>query len=256
MRPNEQQQRPLISDLPPDQSGTRGASIQDHNAFADPEIIAENMQRIVEKAVVLEEDVARLRQEIQQLERKQCDITNGVVMKTTPWKIVAEYYRIFRNGYKPPTANTNAASGTAPMVLDKDNVYRRFLQTGIARDVIFNGGSGVEAVLENWRLVSLHHDEMDIELVRMEGGPGGSIVATVNGLTTITVNMLQIALPHLGHDGEDGSIASKIAGQQIGIPSIVRIGWDPCQAHLWPAEQASQSDAAQRLWLACSRPEA
>ncbi|KAJ8531650.1 hypothetical protein ON010_g14312 [Phytophthora cinnamomi] len=34
------------------------------------------------------------------------------------------------------------------------------------------------------------------------------------------------------------------------------LGLGECQAHLWPAEQASQSDAAQRLWLACSRPEA
>ncbi|GMF68895.1 unnamed protein product [Phytophthora fragariaefolia] len=29
-----------------------------------------------------------------------------------------------------------------------------------------------------------------------------------------------------------------------------------CHAHLWPAEQASQSDAMQRLGLACSQPEA
>lgn len=39
-------------------------------------------QRMVEKTVVLEEDVVRLRKEIQQLERKQSNVDKGVVMKT------------------------------------------------------------------------------------------------------------------------------------------------------------------------------
>ncbi|EGZ07981.1 hypothetical protein PHYSODRAFT_255951 [Phytophthora sojae] len=98
-------------------------------------------QRMVEKTVVLEEDVVRLRKEIQQLERKQSNVDKGVVMKTEE-----------------------------PAIPDNANVHRRFLQAAMEPDVIFNGGCGVEAALENWRLVSLHHEVMDIQLVRVEEG--------------------------------------------------------------------------------------
>ncbi|KAG6617510.1 uncharacterized protein IUM83_02500 [Phytophthora cinnamomi] len=211
-----------------------GKHVQDADGGVSPATTAIKQryrQRIVKKADRLEEHVARLRQEIQKLEQKQCDIAKGVVQKTTPWKVVADYFRVFRHGYIAPTTQRHEVSCDSPRLHpgDKADVHRRFLQDVMALNVVFNGGRGVEALLEYWGFVSLHHDELNIQLVRMEAGPEGSTIAHVHAHTTITANMFGTALLEDAHDCEKETLASKLIGQHLVVPivpMVVWFGWD------------------------------
>ncbi|KAJ8524542.1 hypothetical protein ON010_g16575 [Phytophthora cinnamomi] len=128
-----------------------GKHVQDADGGVSPATTAIKQryrQRIVKKADRLEEHVARLRQEIQKLEQKQCDIAKGVVQKTTPWKVVADYFRVFRHGYIAPTTQRHEVSCDSPRLHpgDKADVHRRFLQDVMALNVVFNGGTGCGGV--------------------------------------------------------------------------------------------------------------
>ncbi|KAF4045532.1 hypothetical protein GN244_ATG01979 [Phytophthora infestans] len=55
----------------------------------------------------------------------------------------------------------------------------------------------MEVALEDWRLVSQHHESHVIELERVERGVGNSVVAFMNGAFTITEKTLHSAFPEL-----------------------------------------------------------
>ncbi|ETP52085.1 hypothetical protein F442_02853 [Phytophthora nicotianae P10297] len=48
----------------------------------------------------------------------------------------------------------------------------------MSSSVMVKSGSGIPAMLEIWRSISLRHDGLDVRLVRLENGPEGSFIAT------------------------------------------------------------------------------
>lgn len=99
----------------------------------------------------------------------------------------------------------------------------------MAPDVQFNAGYGVEAALENWRLVSLHHEHLEVDLERVERGAEGSVIAHMNGITTSTVKMLRMAFPNYNDNDEEekqGPIAEKLLGQRLVVPSGISFRFD------------------------------
>lgn len=99
----------------------------------------------------------------------------------------------------------------------------------MSSDVVGVIGYGVEALLQNWKLVSLCHPDIDIQLVRLEGGPGDSLVAITRGTYTITENTLRLALPHLVDSSNDGMwdpLATRLLGQKLVIKGCSSVLWD------------------------------
>ncbi|ETN14530.1 hypothetical protein PPTG_22140 [Phytophthora nicotianae INRA-310] len=60
----------------------------------------------------------------------------------------------------------------------------------MSSSVMVKSGSGIPAMLEIWRSISLRHDGLDVRLVRLENGPEGSFIATTKCYFTITLSMI------------------------------------------------------------------
>lgn len=83
-----------------------------------------------------------------------------MIENTTPWNVVAEYFRLFRYGL---TVYVPVSKRCRPY--DSPNVYesrmhREFLEATMAPNVIVDGGQGVEARLERWRFISLSNNQI------------------------------------------------------------------------------------------------
>ncbi|ETO58839.1 hypothetical protein F444_22776 [Phytophthora nicotianae P1976] len=73
---------------------------------------------------------------------------------------------------------------------------------------------GVESFLEDWRLISLYHEDNDIKLVRLEQHFNNAIVTTNDKVMITTKNTLHYAFPHLTNTEPGRTFASKILDQQ------------------------------------------
>ncbi|OWY97627.1 hypothetical protein PHMEG_00031796 [Phytophthora megakarya] len=98
----------------------------------------------------------------------------------------------------------------------------------MAPDVSANIGFGVDAMLDDWKLLSRNLDDLHIQLLRLENDEKDNIVAYVRGTATMTESMLRNEFPHLAH-GEPQkwvSIASRLLGQQLEVFTTMRFVWD------------------------------
>ncbi|ETI54247.1 hypothetical protein F443_02908 [Phytophthora nicotianae P1569] len=146
---------------------------------------------------------------------------------TTPWNVVAEYFARFRHGFN--------ASSIASVLPDPSPSSKQllFLQATMSSSVMVKSGSGIPAMLEIWRSISLRHDGLDVRLVRLENGPEGSFIATTKCYFTITLSMIQQEFPHLiSEEGKPLPLAEKLLGQRIELPSGARFDWDASTARM------------------------
>ncbi|KUF85171.1 hypothetical protein AM588_10000827 [Phytophthora nicotianae] len=103
----------------------------------------------------------------------------------------------------------------------------------MSSSVMVKSGSGIPAMLEIWRSISLRHDGLDVRLVRLENGPEGSFIATTKCYFTISLSMIQQEFPHLiSEEGKPLPLAEKLLGQRIELPSEVRFDWDASTARM------------------------
>eukprot|EP00644_Phytophthora_capsici_P015706 jgi/Phyca11/121681/e_gw1.44.87.1 len=173
----------------------------------------------------LEAEVERLRDEIQKLEKQRQVISFDVPTKESVWNIAAEYFRLFRHGYIAPMASSGDG------VTRPTNVQLEFLRATMAIDVVDGSECGVEAHLNNWRLFSLYHGDVQLQLERLEKGPGHSVVATMKTGITITENTLRNLYLHLlvneSDDDKWSPLAYRLLNQRIEINGSIRFVWDP-----------------------------
>ncbi|KAG3060780.1 hypothetical protein PC121_g13289 [Phytophthora cactorum] len=185
--------------------------------------------KIQNKAVSLEDEVVQLREEVERLEKKRYTIHSTVPTKITALKVVVEYFRLFQNGFHPVASVSDLCNATTALRDDPGYVQTQFFQAVTVPDVLFNAGYGVEAALEDWRLVSLYHANQTINLERVERGVGNTVVAYMNGVFTITEMMLHSAFPDLESDSEGRKwlgLAEKLLDKQFVVPSMVCYQFD------------------------------
>ncbi|GMF19637.1 unnamed protein product [Phytophthora fragariaefolia] len=178
-------------------------------------------KKLENKTQHLQAAVVQLQVEIQRLQEIR-DRPSRSLTTMTPYNVVVDLWRLFRYGFKPlvPLSEIyNASAGFA-------NVQAGFCRTVMVPDVQCNAGYGVETGLENWRLITLHHEKLDIERKRLECGAEDSVIAYMNAHSTITANMLRQALPDLISDERWELITQKLIGQQIVVPGTLRLDWD------------------------------
>ncbi|KAK1930299.1 bZIP transcription factor 1 [Phytophthora citrophthora] len=172
----------------------------------------------------LETEVEQLREEIHQLEKQRRVISFGVPTKETVWSIAAEYFHLFRHGYIAPVAFSDSE------ITRQSHVQLEFLQATMSIDVMDGGVSGVDAHLENWRLFSLYHGDVQLQLERLEKGPGNSIVASMKTGITVTENTLRTLYLHLlvseSDDDKWSPLAYRLLDQRIEMDGSIRFVWD------------------------------
>ncbi|KAG2532209.1 hypothetical protein JM16_000474 [Phytophthora kernoviae] len=164
----------------------------------------------------------------------------------TVWNVAAEYFRLFRYGYVSPqmTVGTTSDDVSELMNSNKSHAQLDFLQSTMASDVTDGTLCGVEQLLKNWRLLSLYHKDVRMELVRLEKAPGvgESLIATTSISLTITESTLRYVYPHLtdNREGEWSPLADKLLNQHIVMRGSVHFDWDRLNG--WVARLESKVD--------------
>ncbi|KAG3006153.1 hypothetical protein PC120_g17551 [Phytophthora cactorum] len=182
-------------------------------------------KRIHSKVISLESDVARLQEELLRIQ-SILHPPPRVASNTSPWKAVAEFFRLFQNGVEEPVKKDIGSITPLNALYD---VQKKFLHVIMAPNVILNDGFGVDAVLKCWSFHSRQHERAEIQLLRLEQGPENAVVAYVNNSTTITENMLRNSLltdDNCVGERELPSFASKLVGHRLTFRIIVRFVWD------------------------------
>ncbi|GMF10734.1 unnamed protein product [Phytophthora lilii] len=185
-------------------------------------------KKIDNKASHLEDDIAQFETEVNELKLKKLSIPQTVRTTSTPWEIVVEYFRLFRKGFKPSLPVAELSSANSALYQDKSYVQVQFFQAVVAPDVQVDAGFGVQTALEDWRLVTLHHENLVYDLVRMEKRGDDCVFAEMNGIITITENMLDMALADITvNEGKNKwkTLASKLLGQRLVVPSTMYFCW-------------------------------
>ncbi|EGZ04557.1 hypothetical protein PHYSODRAFT_536156, partial [Phytophthora sojae] len=86
----------------------------------------------------LETEVRVLREQVQKLEFQLQMISPRIIENTTPWNVVAEYFRLFRFVL------------TASACVYETRMHRDLLRNTMAPGVIIDDDQGVETMLERW----------------------------------------------------------------------------------------------------------
>ncbi|KAK1942615.1 bZIP transcription factor 1 [Phytophthora citrophthora] len=167
-------------------------------------------------------EVEQLRNEIQTLEKHRQATSFGVPTKNSVWDIATEYFRLFRHGYITPVAFARSR---------QSHLQLEFLQETMSIDVVNGGVWGVNAHLESWRLFSLYHDNVHLELESLEKGPENSIIATTKTGVTITENTLRNLYRHLlvneSDDTKWSPLAHRMLDQRIEMDGSIHFVCDP-----------------------------
>ncbi|KAG7387377.1 hypothetical protein PHYBOEH_008260 [Phytophthora boehmeriae] len=182
-----------------------------------------------EKEEKLKVAIQALRAQIPELEMHHRSISTNRLTNSASWSVAAEYFRLFCNGFQPPEVVTKFSETTGTVTNYESHKQLRFLQETMMSDVLVEKGCGIETLLEEWRMFSLCHNDMDIQLSRIDIGAGDSLVAYTESTFGITEQTLQFAFPHLADENSEGKwspFGEKLLGQQLVIHGTVRFDWD------------------------------
>ncbi|EGZ07980.1 hypothetical protein PHYSODRAFT_526585 [Phytophthora sojae] len=174
-------------------------------------------KKIEDKATFLSNEVARLRDEFQELKVRKTRVLKPAVPRTNPLRLVVEYFHRFRHGLD------------LQQPLDEEHAQKNFLQRVMASEVASNRGFGVQTMLDEWRTLPLRHDNLEVALVKLNYGAKYVIVADVKIATTITEPALHKALAGMNADDKETNLpmlAWKLLVQRLVLPGTVRFEWD------------------------------
>ncbi|KAG7400338.1 hypothetical protein PHYBOEH_006095 [Phytophthora boehmeriae] len=182
-------------------------------------------------ATDLTKSVERLKQDIYKLELQQQRLACVTSPSGSVWEAVAKYFKLFERGYTFFTMKELPEQNKPQSA--QNHVQLEFLRSMMELDVTDGPLCGAEALLDNWRLLSLYHDDLHVQLKRLEQGPNNSLVATATIGLTITANTLLNVYPHLLTGVEAASdrggwppLASKLLNQRLEVLASVRFDWE------------------------------
>ncbi|KAG7383954.1 hypothetical protein PHYPSEUDO_003173 [Phytophthora pseudosyringae] len=177
----------------------------------------------------LEMNIRQLRDAIQQLQLQHEVVSTRIPTNSTVWSVVAEYFHLFRNGFKEPTVSllpSDSETSLTSLQPRESFVQRDFFLATMAEEVVAGTGVGVQNLLENWRRLSKCQEDVEIELVRLDAGPGNNLLATVSSVSTMSEMVLRHGFPHLFENGELTPLGAKLLGQRMTMHGTVSFVWD------------------------------
>ncbi|KAG2974465.1 hypothetical protein PC121_g23548 [Phytophthora cactorum] len=182
-------------------------------------------------AHTLEKETYRLRNETEKLELERCGIPSVAPSADSVLVATAEYFRLFRHGFH----------GTSDMCNQQEN----FVRSTMAPDVVFNVKYGPEAITETWKFISEMLEGVALELVSLDMGDTGSLVAGTRTTVTITEQTLRYLFPHL-HRKNDVvllKLAEKLLEQRIAMRATTRFAWDSTRQRISSPQYRYRYDA-------------
>ncbi|ETP53284.1 hypothetical protein F442_01796 [Phytophthora nicotianae P10297] len=211
-------------------------------------------QREHEKTI--SSSICRLRVDIRDLKIRRQDLKRRSRSCNNVWSAAIEYFRLFQRGFMAPLqmsvgpgvsypsldANTKT-SITAEERPHQPHAQIDFLRETMAHDMTDGVVCGVEALLQNWKLLSFYHGDLYVQLQRLDHVTKDSLQATITVSLTITESTLQNLYPHLldstARDIDDGqrpSLAAKLLNQRIVVHGSVRFDWDEANSRVMRLE--------------------
>jgi hypothetical protein len=170
----------------------------------------------------LEEETARLRDEIGKLKQRRRAACEPVAATESVWSVAAEYFRLFRYGVSGQTLSLLSSDSAEEL---KPSAHLEFVRSRMALDVVLDVGRGPETVIKEWGCISQWFKDVELELEGLEKGPVGTLVASTTTSVTISEKTLRTVFPHLV-SGERSPLADKLRGQRIVMRGSVRFEWD------------------------------
>ncbi|KAG3234653.1 hypothetical protein PI124_g20295 [Phytophthora idaei] len=174
----------------------------------------------------IEKHISDLQEEIQELETQHQDMMRSAPQNKSMWVVETEYFRLFRRGYMAPMVAPEPTLAEKPCIRPDKQAHAQldYLQTSMTPDVTDGNVSGAEALLENWKFLSLHHDDVHLQLKRLEQVAHDSLLAVTTTSVTITENTLRQVYPHLIE--EHSTLNAKLLNQRLVMRGSVRFDWD------------------------------
>ncbi|KAG7398673.1 hypothetical protein PHYBOEH_010722 [Phytophthora boehmeriae] len=179
--------------------------------------------------VDLEATIQTLKEDIYKLELQRQNIVRCTPTNETVWNVAAEYFRVFRYGYVAPQMGAEASNDIAVLTSPSaSHSQLKFLQSTMTSDVTDGSLCGAEQILDNWRRVSLYHQDVNMQLLRLEKARGveDALIARVSVSLTITENTLKCLYPHLVDNGQRSPLADKLLDQRLVMRGSVYFNWD------------------------------
>ncbi|KAE8992459.1 hypothetical protein PR003_g21142 [Phytophthora rubi] len=178
------------------------------------------------RAETLKEGVKELREEVQKLESQKRSKSSRVIADATPWGVVTEYFRLFRYALTAYVPASERCTASGSQTVFESHAHRDFLYKTMAPGVLIDDERGVETMLERWRMVSISQPNFEVQVVRLEGGPGGCIFATTKISIVMCDQMLQHTFPNLGESERGRRLAAKLRDQRFEIDGSTVFTWD------------------------------
>ncbi|KAG1698662.1 hypothetical protein DVH05_014619 [Phytophthora capsici] len=169
-----------------------------------------------QRVVNLESDIQQLQHEIHALEMQQTLLLSAPSTSNV-WSVAAEYFRLFSYGVQTP------ATTLCPY---EPHVQRNFLQITMVEDVTDGSVCGINSIMDNWMRMSFCNPGLEIELVRLENGLQGLLVASIRQHLTITKSMVHSTFPSLVADDGNASIVHKLLGKSLVLVGSVHFKWN------------------------------
>ncbi|KAF1775791.1 hypothetical protein GQ600_9741 [Phytophthora cactorum] len=164
---------------------------------------AKHKMKQQKKVLDLEIGIRQLRDEIQQLKLQKEVVSSRRVTNR-------------QSGVSQPSTFVSSGTGTRPY--GHIESFHHGIPDGIA--------SGLPSLLENWRQLSTYHENMEIDLVRLDVGPDDNLIATVRSATTMSEKALRHGFPHLFENGQWTRLGARLLGQRIVMNGAVSFVWD------------------------------
>lgn len=152
-------------------------------------------------------------------------VTSMIPATNTIWSIAVEYLRLFRFGVQAPDGPGSPNTAAGALRVHDARVQQSFLNATTTPDLTDGTFYGIEAFMQSWMQMSVCIPNLDIQLVQLENGPRGSLIATVEQNVTVTRDMLYFAFPNLFAD-QGFHLPSKLVGQQFVLRALVVFDWD------------------------------
>ncbi|OWZ12208.1 hypothetical protein PHMEG_00014673 [Phytophthora megakarya] len=185
-------------------------------------------QKFDNLAESLEHEVKKIQEQIRLRELEHERLVVRTPTSVTPWIVVSEYYRLFRNGFKVP--QTPQPIITSPgTIYERNNAQMAFLHKVMAPDVSVNSGIGIEAIVQEWLAVPYVNDDITIRLLQLENDEDDAMLATIQSHIIITEDMLRCEFPYFADitiEDQKSALVNKLVGKKLSILSKVRFEWD------------------------------
>ncbi|KAG3191270.1 hypothetical protein PC129_g25096, partial [Phytophthora cactorum] len=178
--------------------------------------------------------VQKLRADIPVLELQRTTLRHR--RQQDVWNVVVEYFRIFRFGVlvalprinKQGEAQTVSNPGSS---LDNAETKQQlaFLRSSMAEDVNLGERTGVEALMDQWRLYSSSFQNLCLQLCRIERSTTDRFVSVD---ATLNVTVSEATLENVFPLVKDQFLRSKLLGQHLQVPYSVCFEWDAAACRL------------------------